>query len=182
MISPACSPSFLCLDAASYPGNPDGVWTCYFMERLATFPCTRNGQSMCTLALMRAWEAIPYTKWCKPFFTPTSMTFMCCVPSVRASVLPPTPFTLYLGRCLSAYETCTYLVGFESAARYMMRPSLESKLSSIGTRRIWRLSHLLTDSCLLLSKAYTRWITVRRESVLRFGSTFGARKSLSITY
>jgi len=52
--SPAYSPSFLYLVVASYPGNSDGARTCFFIESLATFPCTRNGQSMCSLTLRHA--------------------------------------------------------------------------------------------------------------------------------
>ena len=122
----ACSTSFLCLGAISYPINLDGVQSCYFIENFATFPCIGR----------HAWGVVSYIRWCMPRFTPIAVIFMCCTPSVRAGVLPPTPFTPYLERCPSPYGTYTNLAGFQSVARYMTRSSLASKLSSIGTSRI----------------------------------------------
>jgi len=47
--------------------------------------------------------------------------------------------------------------------------------------RIWRLSHILANSCLLLLEAEKRCLSPRKASVLKFGLIFGVRRSLSIT-
>lgn len=112
-ISLVCSPNFLCSGVVLYPVNPDGARTCFFMKILATFPCTGNGQSTCSLVLNRACEDVLYTRWCMACFTPTAAKFVCCAHFVRVDVLPTTLFTPYLEKCRSPYRNYTDLASFQ---------------------------------------------------------------------